>query len=565
LVMHKQNIPEEKLVNMAAAAAGLLPPEIYNKGKDHYHNGRVKFAKEFGPRIYATVSDGKMYTVTININDFSQSACTCLQRHACEHIAAVFLYYYDPWLRVNEMLSGLNHSVDDQTKTARPPFQLENPDPPVAVSVTRLNHPGAGRAGQPKNPGLAVPAPTPSVEGPVELWYEYFEHEYVRLRKAQKDPWQPSINYFFDKMYFLAMSFELFTERVAVPGDDWPSPGKDLYRLHSILFFMTRMEKQMAGAIPLPQDSYQRDIIEKNFIKTLGQNLPYRERAESGPFFLKAMEVVRERLFQEINSIFDWLLFYRFMCVFFSENSAWREKETVFLEEQMRKFEKNQRGYYCAALGLASLKMAAREEEQALAVLRELQEIRLDDMLFYLEYLSGVENWEKLLALLRWLAPGVKEARAAVLDDICAYCVQAAENSGAGEAFIGLVRSWLPRSFDAYADYLLESDLYREWVELNMTYREYTWENMDRHLLRHVESKDPAALIPLYHQWTAGLIEGKNRKSYQQAVKLLKKLRTLYNRQKMNSEWRTFISRLASHHQRLRAFQEELRKGKLIS
>ncbi|MEG3071916.1 MAG: hypothetical protein RQM92_14715 [Candidatus Syntrophopropionicum ammoniitolerans] len=71
--------------------------------------------------------------------------------------------------------------------------------------------------------------------------------------------------------------------------------------------------------------------------------------------------------------------------------------------------------------------------------------------------------------------------------------------------------------------------------------------------------------MPLYHQWAARLIDQRKRQSYIEAVRLLKKLRTLYNRQRMGKEWRAFISRLASHYPRLRALQDELRKGKLIS
>lgn len=88
---------------------------------------------------------------------------------------------------------------------------------------------------------------------------------------------------------------------------------------------------------------------------------------------------------------------------------------------------------------------------------------------------------------------------------------------------------------------------------------------IDRGDLRYLESLDPAVLIPLYHQWAARLIEEKGRKSYQEAVRLLKKLRNIYRKQKRKREWETFISRLASYYPRLRAFQEELRKGKLIS
>lgn len=59
-------------------------------------------------------------------------------------------------------------------------------------------------------------------------------------------------------------------------------------------------------------------------------------------------------------------------------------------------------------------------------------------------------------------------------------------------------------------------------------------------------------------------IEERNRKAYRRAVRYLKKLRTLYKRLKRTDEWDAFIIHIANLHSRLRALQEELRKGKLI-
>lgn len=60
-------------------------------------------------------------------------------------------------------------------------------------------------------------------------------------------------------------------------------------------------------------------------------------------------------------------------------------------------------------------------------------------------------------------------------------------------------------------------------------------------------------------------IEERNRKSYRRAVRYLKKLRMLYKKLKRTNEWDVFIVQIASLHSRLRALQEELRKGKLIN
>ncbi|MNT90218.1 hypothetical protein D3C72_2310820 [compost metagenome] len=56
----------------------------------------------------------------------------------------------------------------------------------------------------------------------------------------------------------------------------------------------------------------------------------------------------------------------------------------------------------------------------------------------------------------------------------------------------------------------------------------------------------------------------KNRHSYKAAVKLMKRLAKLYKKLKREERWEEFLEVFTSRNSRLRALQEELRKGKLI-
>ncbi|MNP16840.1 hypothetical protein D3C76_1092490 [compost metagenome] len=71
-------------------------------------------------------------------------------------------------------------------------------------------------------------------------------------------------------------------------------------------------------------------------------------------------------------------------------------------------------------------------------------------------------------------------------------------------------------------------------------------------------------VLPLYHQDVERYILEKNRQSYKQAVRLLKKLAGFYKKLKEQDRWQAYLEQLAARFSRLRAFQEELRKGKLI-
>lgn len=529
--MYKDQISKEKLSIMAAEADRCLELESYEKGRILHDRDRVKWIKIFGPRIYSAVDDGKMYTVTIHIDNFSHSTCTCAKKRLCEHIAAVFLYYHDPWSAENTIL------------------------------------PKASPANTPLNLQQQTIHGAPDMEGPVELWYEYFENTYRLIKESRKRPALSYSDFFASELYFSARLYDEFIDVVSVHSQSWPNLNRALYRFHSDLFFMDMLEKKVKDVKPAYVDHYQMEEIWDDFMQSFVAILPNKQREKNKPlfqkFFQKALEVARERLFLMKTPLFNWLTLYRLLCV--TSSGGCLEKETLYLEESMTRHKPNQPDYYYTVLGLASLRLAANREEDALSLLMQLKEKRIDDMLFYLEYFAGAQEWQKLLAWVSWLAPDIKGANIVVFSNICEYCLQAVENSKFGQDFIKLIRFWLPRSLDCYAEYLLKKELFREWVELNMSYRGYTWDNVDKDILRRIEAKDPAALIPLYHQWSVLLIEGKTRKSYQVAVRLLKKLRALYNKTKAIKEWNTFIYSLAARYPRMRALQEELRKGKLIS
>jgi hypothetical protein len=534
--MFKEYISDENMINMAAEVARSMDQELYEKGKNYYNCGRVEWTKLFGLRIYSVVDDGKKNTVIIHIDDFSKSTCACVRKHFCEHIAAVFLHYYEPWLMSNEILANIDLSAGKKTSTPKLPPRLNNQI--LNIPVTK--------------------------EGPAERWHEYFDREYERL-KATREDYYRRYKYQLDEMYSSAMQFNDFIDAVSIHGNNWPSFNRNSYLLHSILFYMTRLEKCTGDIYSSYMVSYQIERIEDDFMETLDSVMSVKRREKCRPFFQKAVELVRENFLREKEQLFAWIHIYRLMCATFLDSKDWLESETACLEEIMRGLKENRQGYYFTALGLAGLKMAARRSDDALAVLQKLKEKNIEDMFFYLQNLAGAKEWEKLLAWLRWLDSEIKAANPVFLEGVCEYCILAAKNCRAGEEFINLIKSWLPGSFDSYADYLLAAGLFREWVELNISYQAYGRQRINNSALRHLESREPALLIPLYHQWSARLVEEKNRSSYREAVRLLKKLRSLYNKQKMGKEWNTFITRLASRYPRLRAFQEELRKGKLIS
>ncbi|WP_239094007.1 SWIM zinc finger family protein [Bacillus sp. B15-48] len=122
----------------------------------------------------------------------------------------------------------------------------------------------------------------------------------------------------------------------------------------------------------------------------------------------------------------------------------------------------------------------------------------------------------------------------------------------------------LPYSFIEYEDFLFMKSQYDKWAEL-YTYANFDSFSVPNDKLKIVQKEAPEVLLPILHQAVAQLIEQKNRPSYKQAVRLLKKLRTVYKKLKRVPEWETFMQKLIAKYKRLRAFNEECVRGKLVN
>ncbi|GIN86536.1 hypothetical protein J6TS2_29220 [Heyndrickxia sporothermodurans] len=121
----------------------------------------------------------------------------------------------------------------------------------------------------------------------------------------------------------------------------------------------------------------------------------------------------------------------------------------------------------------------------------------------------------------------------------------------------------LPHTYYQYSDYLFTKEKYKEWVELQQ-YKGIELELIDRSRLEALAKQQPQLLMPLYHEAIDLSIAGRSRDSYKKAVKYLKKLRTLYKKQKNSDVWDRFFEYLLTKTKRLRAFHEECKRGKLI-
>lgn len=124
------------------------------------------------------------------------------------------------------------------------------------------------------------------------------------------------------------------------------------------------------------------------------------------------------------------------------------------------------------------------------------------------------------------------------------------------------LEAMLPSSQTIYEERLLGAGRYEDWIDIQLSFGRDPLDYRATELAP-LEKEAPHTLLPFYHQAIERYVSMKNRASYKSAVKLLKRLAKLYKKMKREERWIEFYELFELRHSRLRALQEELRKGKL--
>jgi len=506
-------LSKEKFLNLVENIKEYVDLFTLEEGLEQFKKCRLKAVQINGDSVQAQVRDYQYYTATIDVNDFLESYCTCGAKDFCSHLAAVFFYLYSSHRWPDTFLAEAKEHRKQQA---------------AKKTVELLDK-------------TTVKKPLP--KDSVEAWHHYFELVYGQMINLHEH----SRYKFLDGLqYYLVFSgiYEKFQEKMFSHSSGWPVTLREIFRLHSVLFLMDRLEKIIRThqwfSLTASQPAYC-ERCEQELLNHIPK-ITIEQKEVLRPFLQKILETVQEHYFQPSQTLFDWRFIHGVLWGTILYHPALVERETAFLK---RKLLTPSPDRYKAGLGLVFFKVLENEDAAARSILQELDNLRVRDLFEYLSSFRRVGDWQRLLEWLRWLLPRAEHTDRHEFEILCEYWNDAAGESGVQEEALRVLKTWLPRSRRFYADLLLQLKLYRDWVELNILYASDSADisPADSRLL---ENKDPAALLPLYHQWAARLIESKNRKSYQEAVKLLKKLRSLYKKLKLGREWDEFINYLAA-------------------
>ncbi|WP_310551293.1 SWIM zinc finger family protein [Paenibacillus glufosinatiresistens] len=569
---------------LLASAAASFEDLTLKQGFQYEKQGRVgEFAMPEPDLVRAVVTDREAYSAEVPLRQPETGSCGCGAGKPCKHMAAALMRYAALAGRPVQQLANARfagaarpaaaaepHRAEEERQAgpeqerlygagARPDGKrLTGPEPSGAPAAVRS---AAGRDRRRRDPAEEGAALIPSMTA--AGWREYFALCTASLDAAPRTP-----------RYAEESLAALLDRCPPLP----PGIGK-LYGLHARLFVLHRLTAPPPGRAGLPGWAATPGYFTHLAIAGLQRELA--EAAESGPpegegepalaaRMLETLAVLRaEMLADSREQSFYADLYFAFTRSWLlpgMPDLAWCEAEldVLLAEEPVRSSPSGRLQRLLAAAWMALILRRDEDARQALKSAAELPGFSAERMNLYWQRLAELEEWDRLLEWLSGAAALLRECRYPRLADYSAYWNAVLERRPEAEGRMWQTLDELsPLGEDMYKEQLKARGRYREWMDLLLSSGSDPAEFRAAEL-QEIEKREPALLLPFYHQAVERLIDGKNRQDYRAAVRLLKRLAKIYKKLGRAEQWDGYLLGFSVRHSRLRALQEELRRGKLI-
>lgn len=286
------------------------------------------------------------------------------------------------------------------------------------------------------------------------------------------------------------------------------------------------------------------------------------------PFVESLKEEIAKLLDGDFMLEFERIDLYREVWTYLFSNTDWRktELERVLAKRDLLYPETAERNAYTIAA--IHLSLLENQDEQAAT---QLSELKADAIPFFFYWLNLLSD-KRPLPYIEFVIAHVG-AYLTDLDDyyervdfirtltrpISSWCYKSQRLDLLDKYY----RATLPHSYWKYAEFLFEQKQYKKWVEMHI-YSDISIDTIGSELIKEVVSQEPALILPLYYHAVQTKVSLKNRSAYKQAVRYLKKMRTIYKKLKQEETFERYMQYVVESTKRLRAFQEELKRSKLI-
>lgn len=546
--MLQGELTKEQLDYCAEEIRRELSPDIdydrvkMKKGLNLYRQGNVFNASLEGRYIEAKVQDEKLYDVSLDLDVFVLSSCSCSVEGICRHKLAVFFYSYAMVGRVGDFF---------QNWKSNKKLEIANTSSKV-LSKEEEEKSSAGEK--------------------VSEWYTYFKRSYHAFKEKQKHD-----RFSFNQLFLFESIYRIYFNGLKKSAPTTPFI-KDLFLIHAAAYTMQMLveESEQSKLSISSKDSYVYPYVSEllnSIYERLTEIKSYAVPLSADSLLKETREHISKLLFSGNEYQYERLMVYFLVWNVLLFRKEWITEEKIFLEEKRSEYIARKQSFAVECqFALAHLAFLEKEDAEAFALLTQIKGNLLRYCFFWSGNLQTSGEWHRQKEWLDFSLELLLEHHSRLIDyhskrnitrQFLPLYEQNAYQLQEPESYEAVMKSLLPYSFQEFDDYLLQKHDYQTWADLQMLVGFHLADH-SKELLKLIENTDLTVLLPLYHRAVNDAISERNRTSYKLAIRYLKKLRTYYKKLKQVDKWKVFIERLATEHKRLRAFQEELERGKLL-
>lgn len=336
-----------------------------------------------------------------------------------------------------------------------------------------------------------------------------------------------------------------------------------LFEMHAILYLLHIAERTMMFYQQRPvtkQIELLNDYVYET-MRTIIQS--YFQCTDKDKVTVDSVaQVIGKHAFHLPHSPVQWLPLYRMVWSDLFHDTSKRDKEYDRLQALTGKKSRD--------VELRNLEVAAAihflilkgKHEDALS---RIKAEGLKPTLFfdYLRVYRQNANHDVRLFWLRGLSRLMGKESAVVVSPFLQEWLNGLETASELEIWREIAMELLPASLADLGQHYLQQKNYQHWADLHMSLGMEPW-TVDHTTYASVHREQPQALLPIYHQGIETGIESKSRVGYRDAVKLMKAVRTIYLQIGREEQWNRYYAIMMERTGRLRAFQEEVEKGRLV-
>ncbi|WP_165822620.1 SWIM zinc finger family protein [Paenibacillus montanisoli] len=510
------------------------------RGFQYFKQDRVHAVTMSEPAFVEAAVDGtEHYDVTLDLLHIDKSECSCPVAGGCKHIIAVLLYY--------------------AAKQERSIPAIVNARAAAAVS---------GRPSAAAAKGKALPArpapfePEELASSRIEAWHERFA--------ATLGTFGHSPRFMQEAKDMLAGINSLKPALTHV--------GEQLFGLHAYLFTLEKLVKpaqedwRHSGLFMGYHTQLAMDELLAAALNGLAASLPIASEPAYWPRLKETLAYLRTHMLREDRSLNCFTKLYQAFWMQWIRPNLDGGTELVLDELHELRTAAEALGQHLSylpwTLAQCLLLFELNRDEDAWTLLRDaagkqsLQPLQVAPLF---EALIKAKAWARLVSWLEQVGPLLGGFRG---DDLTSYGdywqTALAHIEEAEPRMWTTLAAMLPYSRTLYEENLLTYGKWQQWMDYQLSRGQEPLE-FKVGVLKPIEKEAPELLLPFYHQAVERYVLLKNRDSYKAAVKLLKRLNKLYARIKKPERWEQFFSAFIARHSRLRALQEELRRGGLLS